>query len=99
MTTSGKTCVTCTRDLQLGESVWESPVTHTIRPEGITSSVDYQCDSCHDLEEWVRSVLPSGHRGYVDAVTTVRARLGWTLQQSADWVKAIKQDMQMEVTS
>lgn len=95
---SAPPCVTCGRDLMVGESVWESPVTHNITPAGVTSSVDYQCDGCHDLAEWVRSVLPSGHHGYVDAVTTVRARMCWTLQQSADFVKAIKADMASGVT-
>lgn len=94
---SGKKCVTCARGLMVGESVWQSPITHTITPDAVTSTVDYQCDACHDLDEWVRSVLPAGHCGYVDAVKTVRARMDWSLHQAAVFVKAIKQDMALEV--
>jgi hypothetical protein len=93
MTATGKTCVTCTRELHIGDMVWESPITHTITPDGIRSSVDFQCDTCHALDEWVRTVLPAGYQGYVHAVTTVRARMGWSLQQAGVFVKAIKADM------
>lgn len=95
---TAKSCVTCARDLAVGDMVWQSPITHTITPAAVTSTVDYQCDTCHDLDEWVRSVLPSGHRGYVGAVKTVRSRMDWTLHQAAVFVKAIQQDMALEVT-
>lgn len=97
MTASGKTCVTCTRDLMLGENVWESPITHTITPDAVTSTVDYQCDNCHDLDEWVRSVEPTSHHGYVAAVKTVRERTGWSLHESALFVKAVREDLKAGV--
>jgi hypothetical protein len=91
-TPSGKNCVTCGRGLMLGESVWQSPVTHNITSDGVRSTVDYECDGCHDLGDWVRSLLPSGYQGYVEAVTSVRERMAWSLQQSAEFVKAIKRE-------
>jgi hypothetical protein len=90
-------CVTCVRPLYTGDTAWAED-THNVTPDAITTTTDYQCDPCHQvdvplLEARARQVLAteSGNR-HAAAAVAVREMSGWTLQNCADLVRRVRSE-------
>jgi len=86
-------CVACGLDMLEGDKAWALS-THNLDLDTRTMSTvtDYQCEGCYilRLEPRVANLLLDGRRGYITAVKMVRDEMGWSLRESADWVKKIK---------